>query len=1106
MMDKIKIATINISGVISEDRKRLLLHFCNTNEYDLVGLQEVSFMSWQPIEDRYQLIANPGPGMNGTAILARKDLPISNISLSADGRISSAQILDFTFMTIYAPSGTLCKVKRSNFFRSEIPAHVANIRTPLVMTGDFNSVDEAQDRKKKEDARRPVVVERALIEMVSGLELVDLWKAIRKNEDGHTFIHRNGSARLDRIYCSRSLRHQFVDVDLRPNAITDHFALETNLSRVVKQFEKKKENGIWKMNASIMNEEAYAKAVEKFITNAKQLRLFRENVIEWWDKIFKNGIKKITQDFCKKRAQRIRETKLFYQNCLKDLAPLVGNDEKQWREFQALREEARRWETIGLQGTKIRSRQTQSTDTDDPSIFHIAMETTRARQSKITRLEKDNETVLEGNNDIDEALTDNFKTVFSTTNNGAAQFDEYFLTEESTATSDLTLTEPLVLTELTAVVEKMGKNKSPGEDGIPYEFYSAFWKFIGPIFFTMFNKVLQTRRMSNSQGNALIRLLPKIGTPKKVTDFRPLSLLNCDYKIMAGVLANRLKKTLANRIEQSQRGGIPGRRMTDNLSLYRDVISFVEERTSQALDTQELIGPKAAIIGVDLEKAYDLVDRQLLWRILKMKGIPEEFIYWIETLYSVATMSVLNGSRVAGTVSCNRSLRQGCPLSIHLFVVYLEPLLTRLNKELSGLQFLGTRIVSRAYVDDLALFISKEEDFLKFDAVLQKYCKWTGARINQSKTRALGIGSWRERTSWPISWLQSAPTLKLLGIAFSPCIDETSRRMWNSTLAGITGILKSNYGRCFTLYQRVEYLKSVVFSKAVFMGQTLSCPKETAKNIQTAMMTFLWAGKILRPKAECTFRPIKSGGLGMIDTELFLKALFTRPILLGLSSQEHNASRSLLRYWLSFPIRKYLEFYKSTPPPVSYFKRPSYLSDIIPAIKQLVEDGLMTQEGPKHHRIIYQTWIAEKMLPGAVEKDLSTLNWPLIWKGVAKLPHVIRETFFMFNHKILYTRERRHRLNPNKDANCIKCKNIVESDTHMMAECASSAQIFHWLSSKLNEFGCQGSLSIMVRGEFGKETVNLKALKLVAAFVHTMWKTRNKRRLPTPVEIEKFTK
>ncbi|KZS01493.1 Uncharacterized protein APZ42_001831, partial [Daphnia magna] len=83
----------------------------------------------------------------------------------------------------------------------------------------------------------------------------------------------------------------------------------------------------------------------------------------------------------------------------------------------------------------------------------------------------------------------------------------------------------------------------------------------------------------------------------------------------------------------------------------------------------------AAIVGVDFEKAYDLVNREVLWRILDVMGYLTTFVRLLQTMYSVTGMSILNGSEVAGLISDIQSIRQRCPLSVHLFVLYIEPLL-----------------------------------------------------------------------------------------------------------------------------------------------------------------------------------------------------------------------------------------------------------------------------------------------------------------------------------------------------------------------------------------------------------------------------------------------
>lgn len=120
--------------------------------------------------------------------------------------------------------------------------------------------------------------------------------------------------------------------------------------------------------------------------------------------------------------------------------------------------------------------------------------------------------------------------------------------------------------------------------------------------------------------------------------------------------------------------------MHDNLCLYRDVIAYIEERSS-------ISNPKpfgAAIITVDLEKAYDLVNRDVLWEVLLAFGYPSKFVGWMKALYAITSMIILNGNTIAGKLNGVGSIRQGCPLSMHLFALYIDPLLVALTNKLNG--------------------------------------------------------------------------------------------------------------------------------------------------------------------------------------------------------------------------------------------------------------------------------------------------------------------------------------------------------------------------------------------------------------------------------------
>ena len=106
-----------------------------------------------------------------------------------------------------------------------------------------------------------------------------------------------------------------------------------------------------------------------------------------------------------------------------------------------------------------------------------------------------------------------------------------------------------------------------------------------------------------------------------MSEFRPISLLNCDYKIMASILARRLRQSLPATIGPHQKGGVPGRLIFDNLCLFRDVIQFVDDRGCHDSNSSTT-GIMGALVAVDFEKAYDLVNRDVLWKILDVMGYP----------------------------------------------------------------------------------------------------------------------------------------------------------------------------------------------------------------------------------------------------------------------------------------------------------------------------------------------------------------------------------------------------------------------------------------------------------------------------------------------------
>jgi hypothetical protein len=217
-------------------------------------------------------------------------------------------------------------------------------------------------------------------------------------------------------------------------------------------------------------------------------------------------------------------------------------------------------------------------------------------------------------------------------------------------------------------------------------------------------------------------------------------------------------------------------------------------------------------------------------------------------MYSVADISILNGSEVADTICDIQSIRQGCPLSMHLFALYIEPLLVRLSHVLQGIRVFDQKLTVKAFVDDVTLFLSCDDDVVKAGEVLDLFCQWTRARTNKKKTKALGLGNWKHQSQWPLPWLESPSTLSLLGIKFSPSIVETADRVWKDAFGYLHGILRESAFRRFTLYQRVNFIKTRALSRTVCIAQILQCNSQMAYRILSVVMNYIWMGKVERPQ------------------------------------------------------------------------------------------------------------------------------------------------------------------------------------------------------------------------------------------------------------------
>ena len=207
-----------------------------------------------------------------------------------------------------------------------------------------------------------------------------------------------------------------------------------------------------------------------------------------------------------------------------------------------------------------------------------------------------------------------------------------------------------------------------------------------------------------------------------IDNFRPVTLLNTDYKILAKVLAKRLALVVGRLVGDAQTCAIPNRSIHDNLHLTRYIIERVGKEP----------GMGGALINLDQSKAFDRVDHQYLAAVLRAAGFGPVFRGWIAAMYSNICSVVKVNGHLSESFSIARSVRQGCPLSPLLYVLALEPLLRKLEVSRGIPRELGCGRAVSAYADDVTVIVSDISEIEVIGTTLKEYEAVTGAKIKIS--------------------------------------------------------------------------------------------------------------------------------------------------------------------------------------------------------------------------------------------------------------------------------------------------------------------------------------------------------------------------------------
>ena len=215
--------------------------------------------------------------------------------------------------------------------------------------------------------------------------------------------------------------------------------------------------------------------------------------------------------------------------------------------------------------------------------------------------------------------------------------------------------------EIYKAISNFENNKSLGNHGLTAEFYKTFSDMLLTDLQELYREISDKGTMPDSMRQAVITCIYKKDEMEDITNWQPISLLNYDYKILTKVIANRMQNSLEDIIGTEQTAAITGRTIIEDLQLNRDIISYAN-----------LNNLEASIITLDQEKAFDRVDRQFLFKTLLKFGFGPNLIFLIKTIYNNIEAQVKVNGNMSQSFLIERGVRQGCPLSMILYIYYLQ--------------------------------------------------------------------------------------------------------------------------------------------------------------------------------------------------------------------------------------------------------------------------------------------------------------------------------------------------------------------------------------------------------------------------------------------------
>uniref|UniRef100_A0A8C5Q0C8 Reverse transcriptase domain-containing protein n=1 Tax=Leptobrachium leishanense TaxID=445787 RepID=A0A8C5Q0C8_9ANUR len=874
----LRFLTYNTKGLNIPEKRRRLFREARTLRASVLFLQETHFkrgsaprLTHADYPTGYFSDFHGGKS-RGVAILFSKEIPVTLEEVLADceGRYLFVRCLiadtRYTLASIYLPN-----VKQHRSLADILRRLQGFAAGTLVVAGDFNVALDPRVDSSTGRSSVPASILRHMKRSLDSLQLVDVWRTFHAGERDYTYystVHASYS-RLDYIYVQQKEVRLTEDSEILAQTWSDHSPLLAVLSSPLYRPSERQ----WRMNTSLLTDPTFVADVDGALT-----AYFTENetpdvsTATIWE-----AHKAVVRGICISRATALKrnraDTIQRLLSAIRDLE-LSHHTTASPSAYAILTTKRRELNDIldaDLRFAASKAKCHFALYENKPGRLLARILRKRRTATYIAKLKlPDGSTTTRPDYMLQEfqRFYQELYNMDSEPGSGPtqAEIDAYLadkVVRSISPSRSSFLNDPITELEIQATLKGLQHGKSPGPDGLPAEYYKTFSSALVPRLQSLFAAVRDGEFFHNHTLAATISVICKPGKDRaEVRNYRPISLLNTDVKILAKILSARLAPLLPSLVHPDQVGFVPGREARDATT-----------RALGAMGCAHASQTGLLLLSTDAEKAFDRVRWGFMLSVLRRIGIRERFLQWLTVLYRFPTARVRANGALSGNITIRNGTRQGCPLSPLLFALSLEPLLEaiRRNDDISGISGHITCHKVSAYADDLLFMVTRPTVSLpEITHTLRAYGEVARYKINQEKSEFLNVSL----DSPTVRLIHSdylfrfcARRMLYLGVWLAP----TERQIYEANFLNILTTFRRDLSdwttRMISWLGRIAVLKMNLLPRLLYLFSTLPIfiPLSFFSALRTILLRFIWLTGRPRVSFAVLCRQKDRGGLALPD-------------------------------------------------------------------------------------------------------------------------------------------------------------------------------------------------------------------------------------------------